>query len=147
MGTDTGMVSFINDTDEMVNDGNALGWYWAFHFLQIISLLLCASEHTCMVGRVGNTDFSLEMRKLKLKSLVSCSKSSNLVVEADHYDSTCGFVIEKIHCLFIIGTNVLVTLVETDHVYHPKRDQSWVFIGRTDAKAETPILWPPHAKS
>ena len=27
------------------------------------------------------------------------------------------------------------------------KDQSWVFIGRTDAKAETPILWPPHAKS
>ena len=25
-------------------------------------------------------------------------------------------------------------------------DQSWVFIGRTDAEAETPILWPPHAK-
>ena len=30
---------------------------------------------------------------------------------------------------------------------HPKGDQSWIFIGRTDAKAETPILWPPHAKS
>ena len=30
---------------------------------------------------------------------------------------------------------------------HSKGDQSWVFIGRTDAKAETPILWPPHAKS
>ena len=30
---------------------------------------------------------------------------------------------------------------------HPKRDQSWVFIGRTDAKAETPILWPPHSNS
>ena len=30
---------------------------------------------------------------------------------------------------------------------HPKGDHSWVFIGRTDAKAETPILWPPHAKS
>ena len=29
---------------------------------------------------------------------------------------------------------------------HPK-DQSWVIIGRTDAEAETPILWPPHAKS
>ena len=28
-----------------------------------------------------------------------------------------------------------------------KGDQSWVFIGRTDAKAETPILWPPHEKS
>ena len=31
--------------------------------------------------------------------------------------------------------------------FHSKGDQSWVFIGRTDAGAETPILWPPHAKS
>ena len=30
---------------------------------------------------------------------------------------------------------------------HPKENQSWVFIGRTDVEAETPILWPPHAKS
>ena len=30
---------------------------------------------------------------------------------------------------------------------HPKGDQSWVFIGRTDVEAETPILWPPHKKS
>ena len=30
---------------------------------------------------------------------------------------------------------------------HPNGDQSWVFIGRTDAEAETPILWLPHAKS
>ena len=30
---------------------------------------------------------------------------------------------------------------------HSKGDQSWVFIGRNDAKAETPVLWPPDAKS
>ena len=30
---------------------------------------------------------------------------------------------------------------------HPKGDQSWVFIGRTDVEAETPILWPPDAKT
>ena len=30
---------------------------------------------------------------------------------------------------------------------HPEGDQSWVFIGRTDAEADIPILWPPHAKS
>ena len=30
---------------------------------------------------------------------------------------------------------------------HPKGDQSWVFIGRTDVEAETLILWPPDAKS
>ena len=30
---------------------------------------------------------------------------------------------------------------------NPKGNQSWIFIGRTDAKAETPILWPPEAKN
>ena len=30
---------------------------------------------------------------------------------------------------------------------HPKGDQFWVFIGRTDVKAETPIFWPPDVKS
>ena len=30
---------------------------------------------------------------------------------------------------------------------HPKGDQSWVFIGRTAAKAKTPVLWPPHVDS
>ena len=30
---------------------------------------------------------------------------------------------------------------------HSKGDQSWVFFGRNNAKAETPVLWPPHAKS
>ena len=30
---------------------------------------------------------------------------------------------------------------------HPKGNPSWMFIGRTDAEAETPILWPPHAKN
>ena len=30
---------------------------------------------------------------------------------------------------------------------HPKGNQSWMFIGRTDAEAEAPILWPPDAKN
>ena len=30
---------------------------------------------------------------------------------------------------------------------HSKGDQSWVLIGKTDVKAETPVLWPPHSKS
>ena len=33
------------------------------------------------------------------------------------------------------------------HPVHPKENESWVFIGRTDVEAETPILWPPAAKS
>ena len=30
---------------------------------------------------------------------------------------------------------------------HSEEDQPWDFFGRNDAKAETPVLWPPHAKS
>ena len=30
---------------------------------------------------------------------------------------------------------------------HPKGNQSWIFMGRTDAEAEAPILWPPDAKN
>ena len=33
------------------------------------------------------------------------------------------------------------------HPVHSKGDQAWVFIGRIDAEAETPVLWPPHVKS
>ena len=41
----------------------------------------------------------------------------------------------------------LVSIVKEIQPVHPKGDQSWVFIGRTDAKAETPVLLPPHAKN
>ena len=30
---------------------------------------------------------------------------------------------------------------------HPRRDQTWIFIGRTDAEAETPLLWPPDVRN
>ena len=33
------------------------------------------------------------------------------------------------------------------HPVHPKGNQSWIFIGRTDVEAEAPILWPPDVKS
>ena len=40
-----------------------------------------------------------------------------------------------------------VPWMQGDPTSYSKGDKSWVFIGRTDAKAETPILWPLHAKS
>ena len=47
---------------------------------------------------------------------------------------------------FVFVTNTKSALVIFQPV-HPKGDQTWVFIGRTDAEAETPVFWPPHAKS
>ena len=45
-----------------------------------------------------------------------------------------------------IALTLNYTLKEIQPV-HSKRDWSWVFFGRNDAKAETPVLWPPHVKS
>ena len=43
----------------------------------------------------------------------------------------------------------VTTKIPTDIIatFNSKGDQPWVFFGRNDAKAETPVLWPPHAKS
>ena len=48
----------------------------------------------------------------------------------------------------MVSEKTLESLLDCKEIQpvHPK-DQSWVFIGRTDAEAETPVLWPPHAKS
>ena len=51
--------------------------------------------------------------------------------------------------LFLITLSTLESPLDCKEIQpgHPKGDQSWVFIGRTDVEAETPILWPSHAKS
>ena len=49
----------------------------------------------------------------------------------------------------VVSENNLESLLDCKETLtvHPKGNQSWMFIGRTDAEAETPILWPPDAKS
>ena len=49
--------------------------------------------------------------------------------------------------LFIHFLQVSFLHVQKIQPVHPKGDQSWVFVGRTDVEADTPILWPPDAKS
>ena len=56
---------------------------------------------------------------------------------------------QRIDALELVSEKILESPLGCKEIQsvHPKADQSWVFIGRTDAKAETPILWPPDAKS
>ena len=48
----------------------------------------------------------------------------------------------------VVLEKTLESLIDCKEIQpvHSKWDQSWVFFGRNDAKAETPVLWPPHAK-
>ena len=58
--------------------------------------------------------------------------------------------VPKICCLWtVVLEKTLESPLDSKKIQpvHPKGNQSWIFIGRTDAKAETPILWPPDAKN
>ena len=48
----------------------------------------------------------------------------------------------------VVSEKPLESLLDCKEIQpvHPKTNQSWIFTGRTDAEAETPILWPPDAK-
>ena len=66
--------------------------------------------------------------------------------EVDHKESW----VPKNWCFWtVVLENTLESPLDCKEIQpvHTKGDQSWVFIGKTDAEAETPGLWPPHAKS
>ena len=66
--------------------------------------------------------------------------------ELDHKESWAP----KNWCFWIVALEgILESLLDCKEIQpaHPKGSQFWIFIGRTDAEAETPILWPPDVKN
>ena len=107
-----------------------------------------------LLGRkvMTNLDSILKSRDITLPTKVLSSQrygfsSSHIWMwELDYKESW----VLKNWCFWTV---VLVKTLESPLIckeiqpFHPKGDQSWVFIGRTDVEAETPTLWPPDAKS
>ena len=56
-------------------------------------------------------------------------------------------ILEWVAFPFSRGSSQPRDIHTTMYKIHSNGDQSWVFFGRNDAKAETPVLWPPHVKS
>ena len=97
---------------------------------------------------------------MKIKTTVTCNEPFTRMVIIKKTDNKCW---QDINCNlrkesrapknWCFWTVVLEKTLENPldckeiQPVHPKGDQSWVFIGRTNAEAETPILWPPHTKS
>ena len=124
-----------------------------------------------------HTDFSggrsggLLFPSLLVFSVACCDppKGFGIVNKADLFWNSCSFsqgygfpvvmygcdswTIKKAQCRWIDTFEVLEKTLESPLNFkeiqpvHPKGDQSWVVIGRTDVEAETPILWPPDAKN
>ena len=112
----------------------------------------CEIKRHLLLGRkaVTNLDSILKTRDITLSTKVCIVKaiSSSHVQkwELDHKD---GWVLKNWCFWTVVLEKTLESSLDCKDIQpvHPKGNQSWIFIGRTDAEAETPILWPPDAKN
>ena len=98
-----------------------------------------------------NLDSILKSRDITLPTKVRLVKAKVFPVVMYGYES---WTVKKAECQRIDAFELwcwkrLESPLDCEEIQpvHPKGDQSWVFIGRTDAEAETPILWPADTKS
>ena len=105
-----------------------------------------------LLGRkvMTNLDSILKIRDITFATKVCLVKA--MVFPVIMYGCECGTIKKAEHWridafeLWCWRRLLRVPCKEIQPVY-PKGNQSWIFIGRTDVEAETPILWPPDAKS
>ena len=101
-----------------------------------------------LLGRkvMTNLDSILKSRDVILPTKVNLVKAMVFwVVMTDVSGGT-----QKAECQrTVVMEKILESSLDSKEIQpvHPKGNQSWIFIGRTDAEAETPILWPPDANS
>ena len=101
---------------------------------------------------MANLDSILKSRDITLPTKVCIVKAMNYssihvwMWELDHKEGLAP----KNWCVWtVLLEKTLESLLDSKELkpVHPKGNQSWIFIGRTDAEAEAPILWPPDAKN
>jgi len=93
---------------------------------------------------MSNLDSILKSRNITLPTKVHLVKPMD--VRADYKESWAP----KNWCFWtVVLEKTLESLLDCKEIQpvHPKGNQSWIFIGRTDGEAETPILWPPDVKN
>ena len=100
---------------------------------------------------MANVDSILKSGDIILSVKVRLVKAMVFPVVMYGYES---WTIKKIECwridaleLWCWRRHLRVPWAAENQPVHPKGDQSWVFIGRTDVEAETPIFWQPNVKS
>ena len=105
-----------------------------------------------LLGRkvMTNLDSIFKSRDINLLTKICLVKAMVFPVvmygcELDYKESW----VPKNWCFWTVVEKTLESPLDYKEIQpvHPKGDQSWVFIGRTDAEAEAPILWPPDGKN
>ena len=75
-------------------------------------------------------------------------KRNNIFKSSIKQSLNLPYVSKYLHIIYIVFTTIYIAFDSKEiQPVNPTGNQAWIFIGRTDAEAETPILWPPDAKS
>ena len=98
-----------------------------------------------------NLDSIFKSRDITLPTKVCLVKAMVFPVVMYEWELDCkeSWVLKNWYFWTVVLEKLLESALDNKEIQpvHPKRNQSWIFTGRTDAEAETPILWPPHAKN
>ena len=107
-------------------------------------LLLGRKVMTKLESILKNRDITLPTKVHLIKA--SFSSSHAWIWELDHKES---WVLKNWCFWIVVLEKTLESLLDRKEIQsvQPKGNESWIFIGRTNAEAETPILWPPDAKN
>ena len=97
-----------------------------------------------------NLDSILKSREIALPTKVYIGKAVVFPIAMYKCENwTKEGWVSKNWCFWTVVLKTLESPLDCKEIQpvHSRGDQSWVFFGRTDAEAETPVLWPPHVKS
>ena len=127
---------------------------WAPKSLQMVTAAMKLKDAYSLGKKaMTNLDSALESRDITLLTEVHTVKTLVFPVVMHKCES---WAIKKAECLlknWCFGTVVLENTLQSpldckeSKPVNPKRDQPWIFTGRTDSEGEAPILWPPDVKS
>ena len=124
---------------------------WAPKSLQMVTAAMKLKDACSLEKKETNPDSILKSRDITLLTEVCLVKavfsSSHVRMwELDYKESWAG---KNWYFWTVVLEKTLVSPSDGKEIkpVNPKGNQSWIFVGRNDAKAEIPILWPPDAKS
>ena len=126
-------------------------FFGAPKWLQMVTAAMKLKDAYSLEGKVmTNLDSTLKSRDITLSTKVRLVKAMVFPVVMYGCESWTVKKAEKNWCFWtVMLEKTLESPLDCKEIQpvHPEGDQSWVFIGRPDAEAETPILWPLDVKS
>ena len=152
-------LKFSIQKTKIMASGSIISWQIKWEKVEAITFYFLWFQNHCrwwhlLLGRksMTNLDRVLKSRAIPLPAKVRMVKAMIFAVVMYRCENCIhkeGWALKNWWFWTVMLEKTLECPLDSKEIQpvHPKGNQSWIFIGRTDAEAETPILWPPDAKN